>query len=163
MQTSQSFIAKLIRGSASRLHAPPGVDPAKLLWGLAGNESGFGADFNPRHEDAYCANVGGRYATAIKNLSEAWGCWAHCSYGPWQIMFCNTVGGVSPMQLSGDLEIALWQTIQFLNSYIFMHLGATTLEQIACAYNRGHLPQAGEALGAYVEEFLKNYAAPMPQ
>ena len=161
MQISQGLLATLIKENAVRLHAPAGIDGAKLLWAIAGNESAFGEDINPRHEPAYCPNENGRFARNIAGLSTMWGCWAHCSYGPWQLMFCNS-NGVSPLTMANDCAAALYQTISFLNSYIFGRLGAKTIEQVGHAYNFGELPEPGAPEDSYVTKLKLNYGVPIP-
>ena len=118
MLITRADLAKLIRDNAHLLNAPAGIDPVRLLWALAGNESGFGSNAVPRHEDSYCANKGGIYASAIVRLTRMWGCWAHCSYGPWQVMFDNE-SDVTPWQAESDPQTAILEAIRFLNAYVF--------------------------------------------
>lgn len=133
------------------------LSPAKLLWAIAGVESSFGERSNPRHESGYC--YGGRYYDA--ELSAAWGCLAHCSYGPWQVMFPHFPKGVTPFGLlpQGDGSVAadlcLQAAIGVLNPAIAR--GASNLVDIATAYN-GPLNA-----DAYARLLAQNSERPMPQ
>lgn len=155
----KNTVARLIRERAGELKCPAGVDALQLLWALAGNESDFGRDCGPRHEDSYCPNTKGRYATAIGELTKQWGCLAHMSYGPWQVMFCNTEG-VSPFDLAMDAETGLIAAIQHLNQRVFRQ-GAQTLDQIADAYNTGSYKQ-GVPPAKYIENLKRRYDMPVP-
>lgn len=100
MNVAPEILAALCRKHAPSLLTPtnwPGtpLDKVRLLWGLCGVESSFGANCNPRHEQGYCFN--GRYFNPV--ATSAFGCLAHCSFGPWQVMFANFPYGVSPLSL----------------------------------------------------------------
>ncbi len=156
----QSYLAELIRERSHQLNCPDGIDAIKMLWGLAGNESDFGANAAPRHNDDYCAMKSGIYSRSIVGLTSLWGCWAHCGYGPCQIMFENTTG-ITPMVLNGDPSVALQETILYLNGHIFRRLGAKSFEEIAFAYHTGSLSSNGISDNPYVQAFMKNYLEPM--
>ena len=118
------------------LNAPSGIDGARLLWALAGNESSFGRNAVPRHEAGYCR--GGAYFD--KAMTAKWGCWAHCSYGPWQILYVNAArhGDIlSPVDLVSP-QVSLEVTVRFLNAEILGKQGARTLDEIGDAYNSGN-------------------------
>jgi hypothetical protein len=104
VKVAPEIVAALCRKHAPDLltpttwHGTP-LDKVRLLWGIAGVESTFGFNCNPKHEDGYC--YGGKYFD--RDRSHSWGCLAHCSYGPWQAMFADFPLGVSPLSL-------MWQT-----------------------------------------------------
>lgn len=129
----------------------------KLLWGIAGVESTFGQYSNPRHENAYC--YAGRYYDP-KATSE-WGCLAHCSYGPWQVMFDHFPPGVTPLALlpQGDgrvaADLSLMACVSILNRALAR--GAKTLVDLVTEYNGpGDVPE-------YTQRLLANMDRPMPQ
>lgn len=124
-------------GPLLRLENAPGVDGPTLLWALSGRESSFGANCKPRFEPAYY--TGGRYAAADsqKALIAEFGQDAAYSYGPWQVMLCNAPG-FTPDELGMDLEKAAVATVGFINRRILIAEHATTVDQVADAYNSGN-------------------------
>lgn len=138
----------------------PGIDAAKLLWAIAGNESSFGDNFAPRHEAAYCYD-----GTLFESqVTKAWGCLAHCSYGPWQVMFANFPPGIAPQSLiqvgPSMVESCIMAAIADINRAV--KLGAVTIQEIADVYNAGSLrPRVVPA--NYIAKLAANYAVPMPQ
>lgn len=155
MQFSHATITQLCSryGPQILLPASAGVDGARLLWALAGAESSFGADANPRHEPAYCR--GGKLHSEI--LSSAWGCLAHCSYGPWQVMFANATPGISPLQMAIDPDIGARLATRLLGR-IAIEQGAKSVDELAEAYNTGRIRPDP----AYVARVKANYEMPMP-
>lgn len=122
------------------------LDPARVLWALCGNESDFGANFSPRHEDSYCHGHVHFDAPATK----LWGCWAHCSYGVTQVMFKNAGG--NPLSLAVNVEMQLQATVAMLKRPEFHH---QDLDGIGKLWN-------GPAESAlYQADFRKNYLAAM--
>ena len=139
---------------------PPGIDGAQLLWAISGNESSFGSDCTPRHEPAF--DVGGIYGdnAVMKPLLEKFGSAAACSYGPWQIMFCNAPPGFTPDDLS-RLPLVARVTVLFLNS-LLDRFHPQDLAGIGECWNAGHtmaVPLPGVA--RYVNELVANYAVVM--
>ena len=139
---------------------PEGVDGSQLLWALSGNESSFGANVTPRHEPAY--DVGGVYGDGpvMKSLLARYGSAAACSYGPWQIMFCNVPAGWSPSDMD-DLPKAARATVLFLNS-LLERFTPWTLAEVGECWNGGHTmetPPPGVA--RYVHDLIANYAVQM--
>lgn len=65
------------------------VSPEGILKAIAHMESSYGArSLATLHESAYC--YGGRYyvnSAQLQHESHLWGCQAHCSYGPWQLLY----------------------------------------------------------------------------
>lgn len=140
MQIDTEIIAALCWKHAPDLLTPKvwegtPIDKVRLLWGFAGVESTFGLDCTPRHEPGYCH--GGKYFNRI--ASRVWGCLAHCSYGPWQVMFANFPYGVSPLSLMWETdgrvpaEVVCVGAVRYLNSIIAR--GASNLSQLVIGYN----------------------------
>ena len=114
------------------------MDIPRFLYALSAIESSYGRFNLPRHEPAFAR--GGRYFQ--HELDRQFGDLAACSLGPWQIMFPNAhkimKGHVKPMDFLADdglnltsaVASALWLDYE-------IGRGATTLEQIADAWNTG--------------------------
>jgi hypothetical protein len=162
MRVAPEIVAGMCRVRSRDLLRPfpgalSGVDPVKLLWGIAGVESSFGRDSYPRHEAGYC--FGGRYFDHVGTAE--WGCLAHCSYGPWQVMYANFPKGISPIgllvQADGHVaaDASLQAAIGVLNWAIAR--GASSLTDLVIAYNG---PEHEES---YVARLLANLDRPMPQ
>lgn len=140
MQISPEIIAPLCRKHAPDLFTPAKwqgtqLDKVRLLWGIFGVESTFGLNCSPKHEPGYCWH--GRYFNPV--ATRAWGCLAHCSYGPWQVMFANFPVDVSPLSLMWESdgriasEICLRGAVNRLNQIIGR--GAQNLGDIVIGYN----------------------------
>lgn len=134
------------------------VDPVKLLWGIAGVESTFGLNSYPRHENGYCFN--GRYFDP--KATAEWGCLAHCSYGPWQVMFDHFPPTISPIGLlvqgdgSAAADASLQAAIGVLNQAIAR--GARNLTDVVIAYNGpGDVPEYARRLFGAMERPLPQY------
>jgi hypothetical protein len=162
MKVAQEIIAALCRKHAPDLFTPVNwqgtpLDKVRLLWGIAGVESTFGFDCNPKHEAGYC--YGGHYFD--RDRSHSWGCLAHCSYGPWQAMFDDFPLGVSPLSLMWDTdgrvasETSLVGALRVLNHAI-SH-GAAGLPDIVLHYNG---PQDVQEYSSRLVECMGN---PMPE
>lgn len=140
MKVAPEIIAALCRKHAPGLFTPAtwqgtALDKVRLLWGVAGVESSFGLNSTPRHENGYCYN--GPYFNSV--ASHAWGCLAHCSFGPWQVMFANFPVDVSPLSLlwadDGRIaaELGALGAVRRLNQIIAR--GAQKLDDIVLHYN----------------------------
>ena len=136
---------------------PEGVDAAQLLWSLAGNESSFGLQCQPRHEAAY--DIGGRYAThdPMPTLLRQYGSHGAMSYGAWQVMLCDAPSGYSPSTFI-DIHMQGKACVYVLNG-IFRRFNPTTLAEIGSAYNSGH-PSSDPA---YTDKLAISYSTPMPE
>lgn len=132
---TQDEIAQACIAGGTLLHTPSGIDAAQLLWALAGNESSFGANCIPRHEAAYCT---GKYSAGLKVATQTYGHAAHCSYGPWQLLWVNTNKMQSPEKTFADLRLCMLNTVAFLNSEIFGRQHAMTVQEVGDAYNTGN-------------------------
>lgn len=138
------------------------ISGAKLLWAIAGVESSFGLNSHPRHEQGYC--YAGRYFDP--NLTAEWGCLAHCSYGPWQVMFANFPKGVSPVSLlpQGDghvaADLSAMACVAKLNQALAR--GAKTLIDLVIAYNGpGDVDNYTKKLFAAMERPMPQYTDPV--
>ena len=173
MATPQEIIASLCRKYGTQLRLPAGVGE-RVLWAIAGCESEFGAYPLPKHEDGYCS--GHRYD--VPALTRRWGCAAHCSYGPWQVMFAHLVDLLPPQMRDPSLLIfpagetglkfavaadyLCAATVEFINAEILGRQKATTLDQISKAYNHGNWADSFDD-SDYQRQALKFYNTPMPQ
>lgn len=162
MKIAPEVIAALCRTYGAHLLTPvtwqgTPLDKVRLLWGIAGVESTFGAHCNPRHEQGYCYR--GRYFD--ESRTAAWGCLAHCSYGPWQVMFSNFPVGVSPLSLMWDTDgrvaamVGMNGAIDRLNSIIAR--GAKNLDDIALHYN------GPDYVDKYAAQLSTDMNQPMPE
>ena len=140
MKIAPEIIASLCKQHAPDLFTPAQwqgtpLDKVRLLWGIAGVESSFGEFCGPKHESGYC--VGGRYFDRDRTLQ--WGCLAHCSFGPWQVMFVNFPFSVSPLSLMwatdgrDAADLCIRGAVGLLNRIIGR--GAQNLAQIVIGYN----------------------------
>ena len=159
MQIARSTIVALCRRFGPAVKTPEGISGEQLLWALSGNESTFGINCAPRHEAGYCH--GGKYFDP--SLTSIWGCLAHCSYGAWQVMYPNisSGGGIDPIAAIRQPEIGANAAVQFINRNILGREKATTLQQIADAYNSGDWRDRNVP-GRYIADLVKNYAVPIP-
>ncbi|MCI0624843.1 MAG: hypothetical protein L0387_24925 [Acidobacteria bacterium] len=157
MNADRHIISNLCRQYGPILKAPEGMDGARLLWAISGNEGSFGDWFPPRHERSYCyIPTPGRYYD--KELTRRWGCLAHMSYSPWQIMAPNAKG-FSPLELSHP-AVAIEAVVGFLNRMFERKIPPATLEEIADAYNSGnHLDQ--NVPHEYIARLKRNYEVPL--
>lgn len=171
--TPQQVIANICRAHGPSVNVPQGLDGARVLWALAGCESDFGAYPLPRHEPAYC--YGGR--CEIKTLSRVWGCAAHASYGPWQMMFCHLndvlasplrdpallifASGSAGPDFDAIADSLCAAAVEFLNSEILGRQQATTLAEIAKAWNHGNWRDQFDD-SEYTDRAAKFYAYPFP-
>jgi hypothetical protein len=170
----QTIIAGICQLYGPSLKVPAGLDGAKVLWALAGCESDFGVNGLPKHEDAYCA--GHRYD--IPALTRKWGCAAHCSYGPWQMMYAHLeddlpeplrdpsllifAAGSASLPFANAAGFLCRATVAFVNAEILGRQKATTLQQIAKAYNHGNWADGYDDFG-YTDRAAKFYAIPFPK
>jgi hypothetical protein len=162
VQIASEILASLCRERAGDVLSPlvwrdMSFDKTKLLWGLCGVESSFGFNCNPRHELGYC--FGSRYFNPL--TTSQWGCLAHCSYGPWQVMYGNFPKGVSPLSLVWDSdgrvasELCIRAAIGVLNRAIGR--GAKGFAELVVAYNG---PDHEES---YAARLADSYEKPIPE
>lgn len=123
-----------IQKQAGSLNAPPGLDPTLLLMALSLVESSGGFNNRPRVEPAYLP--GGRYCDQA--LYGQYGDDAAASWGPLQVMYVTAreLGFEGSPQELGQPAECVRMAVKLINRRI-VGRGATTLEQIADAYNSG--------------------------
>jgi hypothetical protein len=93
----------------------------------------------------------------MPNLLAVFGRAAACSYGPWQVMFCNLPNGVTEEEAEDDLSEIADDSVAFLNT-LLRHFNPANLAEIGECWNAGHItPDA-----AYTDRLARNYAVPMP-
>jgi hypothetical protein len=167
MRVAPEVVAGLCRARARDLLTPmpgelAGVDAAKLLWAFAGVESSFGLNSHPRHENGYCYN--GRYFDP-KATADI-GCLAHCSYGPWQVMYDHFPKGITVFALlpqgEGTMaaDMSIRAAILILNQAIAR--GASNLTDLVQAYNGpGDVPEYAKKLFAAMERPMPQYVDPV--
>jgi hypothetical protein len=138
-----------------------GIDPAQLLWAIAGQESSFGKNCVPRHEDGYCyGSKSYRADKLLRDMTDAWGCAAHCSYGPWQIMFYNAyslMNNIDPVILLTDAAVCAEVTVMKLNTILAKQ--PRDVRDIADAWNSGNFKDDFRPL-AYMDAVQNFYSLP---
>jgi len=134
-------ISKAIEHWASSLRVPAGVNPIALMRAICDNETNGGARWGATlHEPAYC--YGGKYyigSEALHRLSVPWGCLAHSSFGPWQILYitANEHGfSDDPVRLRDPMVCAEYLT-KILNSRVFDKIPDALPEEAFDAWNSG--------------------------
>jgi hypothetical protein len=145
--------------------ASTGINPYAVLRGIAHVESDDGARWQATlHEPAYC--YGGRYygadtpgAEDLRRLSVPYGCLAHSSWGPWQMLFITAYEEGfrdDPVRLRDPIVSG-----EFVVKYLNRTLDAfpdTKPEDLADAWNSGHARDKFIPT-AYVEKFMEAYRA----
>ncbi len=89
-----------------------------------------------------------------------WGCLAHMSFGPWQIMYANMNPGIGPMELLTRPELTALAVTFLIQNRIVRAEKAQTLEELADAYNSGdwrdkNVPEQ------YIADLVSNYKVPL--
>jgi hypothetical protein len=134
---------------------PPSVNGAQLLWAIAGVESTWGRNTTPRHEPAF--DVGGIYGNhaPMPALLKLFGKLGASSFGPWQIMLCNS-SGMAPSDFN-DLDSAAHATTIYLN-ILLRRFVPQELAEIGECWNAGHITADPD----YTEKLITCYKVPMP-
>lgn len=149
---------------AATLKVPVGIDAARLLWALSGCESSFGKNCTPRHEPFYHDLAVSGKSPQLVNLTARFGCAAHSSFGPWQLLLVNATPTTLPEDFA-QLERCALETTAFVNARILIHERAQTVQQVAMAYNSGRWNWDAVPAGVarYAEQCQGYYAnEPMP-
>src|SRR5262252_7951217 len=128
-----------VAAHVAQLAVPADVNGTALLLAIADNETSGGTRAAAsKHENAYCYS-GPYFNKQLAELSREWGCAAHSSWGPWQIMYITAVeAGYSgdPVALrSADASLPF--VIETLNRRVFKRLFFVTLSDIFDAWNSG--------------------------
>jgi hypothetical protein len=122
-----------------------------LLRAIADVESSYGQNSNPRHEPAYCH--GGKYYHVV--LTKLYGCAAHSSYGPWQVIYPTAyeLGFFGAPEELANPETNCLYAVRYLNARAAK---ATTLEQLARCYNGGNI-HAKAVPQSYIDKLTAAY------
>jgi hypothetical protein len=141
-----------------QLNVPVGLDGPTVMCAVASVESSVGADCGPRHEPAYDAS--GTYGAGpiMEPLLAEYGSSAACSYGPWQMMFCNYSGAYSPAELLADLEANAVEFVRYFNNHVAPRVAS--LSDIGQVWNGGHVAEEpSQAVTIYMARLQKAYDA----
>lgn len=143
-QDIKAAIAEAIEHWAPTLRAPDTVSRTAVMRAICDMETGGGARWSATlHEKAYC--YGGRYyddpigGAELRRLSIPWGCLAHSSFGPWQILFITArENGFldDPVRLR-DPMISAEYLAKILNRRLFDKIPDATSEDAFDAWNSG--------------------------
>ena len=135
---------------------PIGVKGAQLLWALAGVESSYGRNCQPRHEPAY--DHGGTYATHLPmpTLLKRYPYEGACSFGPFQLLLCNAPLSYGPSSFD-NLTLATQPAVSYLN-LLLRRYQPKTLAEIGECWNAGHVTPDP----IYERKLAAAYAVPMP-
>jgi hypothetical protein len=161
---TQDEVARACRKWGPLLALPQGIDGAQLLWAISGCESSFGANCKPRHEPYYHNLAAAGTNAQLVALTAQYGCDAHSSFGPWQELLVNCSPNMKPENFA-DIDRAADQAVRFINRRILLLERATTVAQIAAAYNSGKwkwliVPPGVERYAAQCEGYYES--TPMP-
>ena len=151
MRVEQSRLDIVTAELGSRMMLFEFANETILLRAIADVESTYGADSTPRHEPAYCR--GGRYFGAA--MTKLYGCAAHCSYGPWQVMYptARELGFTGTPEELANPETNCLYAVRYLNARA---ASATTLGQIARCYNGGNI-HAAAVPQSYIDKLVAAY------
>ena len=137
----KAAIAEASEHWAPSLHVPAGVNAIALMRAICDNETEGGARWGATlHEPAFC--YGGKYYKAsadLQRLSVPWGCLAHSSFGPWQVLFITAhEHGFSddPVRLRDPMVGAEYLT-KILNRRVFDKIADALPEEAFDAWNSG--------------------------
>ena len=162
----QAAIAAAIAHEAPLLHTGPGANAVALLRALCQQESSGGARWPATlHEQGYC--YGGPYYTGdgpggrpgddvLREQTRLWGCLAHQSWGPWQLLYITAYeqGFRGDPVLLRDPAISCPFVVKLLNRRVGDVMASPGPEHFLRAYNGGGRP-------AYVTEAMRHYSAAM--
>lgn len=133
----------LIAQYASQLHIDRSrLSPEAILKAIAHMETSYGErGLATLHENAYCYH--GTYYHASPSLqkeSYKWGCQAHCSYGPWQILYITAweFGFRDDPTLLREGTHSLPYVINVLNKRVADKLSDERPEDFFDAWNSGN-------------------------
>jgi hypothetical protein len=165
----QQAIAAAVTHWAPQLRCAPPLSAVGLLRAICENETEGGARWcAPLHESGYC--YGGPYYKGdgpggrpgddvLRNLTRAWGCSAHESWGPWQVLFITAYEHGyrgDPVGLRDPMRSAEY-VVKILNRRLFDRLGGATLEDALDAWNTGQA-RDGKVNPEYVADGLAAYS-----
>lgn len=134
---------------------PDAVDGARIMLAIAAVESGAGMNCGPRHESAYDVNGGfWRLSPTQQQLVREFGSAAACSYGPWQMMYCNFSPTMYPRDCERDLEDCAVEFVRFFNAQM-RRFHPKNLDEIGGVWNEGKIGPDP----AYVAKLQQAYTA----
>lgn len=164
----KAAIAAAVEHWAPLLRAPAGINRIALLRAIAENETNGGERcFATRHEAGYC--YGGPYYKGdgpggrpgddvLRRLTWQWGCLAHESFGPWQVLYITAYEHGfrdDPARLR-DPETSCQYVVGILNRRLFDAHKDATVEQALDLWNSGN-PYDANVPVAYVADGMKQY------
>ncbi len=162
-------IAEAVAHWAPMLRVPAGVSAMALLRAICENETSGGARWAaPLHESGYC--YGGPYYKGdgpggrpgddlLRDLTRVWGCSAHESWGPWQLLFITAYEHGyrgDPVALRDPMRSAEY-VVKILNRRLFDRRADATVRDALDAWNTGQA-RDGRTNPAYEAEGLEAYA-----
>lgn len=134
---SREELAQACRAWGGHLWLPPGIDGPKLLWAISGCESSFGVNTNPRQEPYYTHLAESGKNEQLAALAAKFGIAdAASSFGPWQELLVNCSPAMTPADFASANRAGM-EVASFINNRILKSQHATTVTQIAEAYNSG--------------------------
>jgi hypothetical protein len=140
------------------LEANSKIDPVTALLAIAHVETSGGVRaMASKHETAYC--YGGRYhSIRLRDLSRVWGCCAHSSWGPWQILYITAVeaGFTGDPVLLRDPEVSGPYVVAVMNRRVFDALQGETIIHLFDAWNSGN-PRDKIVPTEYIERATEAY------
>ncbi len=168
MTDLQAAIAQAVEHWAGSLRAPSDVNRAALMRAICENETGGGdRALASRHENAYC--YGGAYYKGdgpggrpgddvLRDLTWTWGCLAHQSYGPWQVLYITAYEHGfrdDPVRLRDPMTCAEF-FVKILNRRLFdLHPDAGA-ERAMDAWNSGQAYDSNVP-AKYIEDGMSHY------
>lgn len=152
------MIKRLIHEHSQSLPVPSTLDAEALLWAIYRCEKYDKHNKVPRFEKAFAK--GGSYYEAselIRELCKTWGTFASCSYSNFQILFVTAceLGYLGPPLALDHDSVALPYVIRYIHKRV-LQTGATTVEEVADAYNSGTHLDANVPI-RYIKRFRKFY------
>lgn len=151
----RAAISEAVEHWAAFLRVPAGVNPIALMRAICDLETEGGERWGATlHEAAYC--YGGKYyrdSDELRRLSRPWGCLAHSSFGPWQILFitAHEAGFLGdPVRLRDPMIGAEYLT-KILNRRVFDKLPDAVPEDAFDAWNSGRARD-----GIIPADYIKN-------
>lgn len=146
------------------------VNAIGLMRAICQNETSGGARWGATyHEAAYC--YGGPYYKGdgpggrpgddvLRDLTKAWGCLAHQSFGPWQVLYITAYehGFREDPVLLRLPHVCAEFLVKILNRRLFDKMAGATLEDALDAWNSGQARDANVP-AKYVADGVRHYHA----
>jgi hypothetical protein len=158
-----NLLDDVIAAHAYDLHVDKSIiSPRAILKAIAHCETDYGArSYATLHEPAYC--YGGLYYKASEDLRHAstlWGCQAHSSYGPWQVLYivAYELGFRDDPILLREAHTSIDFVIRVLNRRVADRLADERPEDFFDAWNSGN-PRDKIIPADYIQKALSFYKA----